>query len=115
MTIKEEEDAALDSLECLISERVEVTDALFTFAMSSLEEERKRRVRAINALVALGHIQDGYRYPVRGRKQPPLVPVQRAVSEPLSLECKPRNVTFAGATERPPLTSVQENFIVEAP
>jgi hypothetical protein len=56
MTIKEKKDAALDGLECLIPERAEVIDALFMFATSSPEEERKRRVRAINALVALGRI-----------------------------------------------------------
>ena len=55
--IKEEKDVTVDDATWdLIAERVEVIDALFTFAASSFEDERKRRVRAINALVALGRI-----------------------------------------------------------
>jgi Protein of unknown function (DUF3435) len=89
MTIKEEKDIDLVGSLDLIPERLEVIDALLTFVTSLPEEERKRRVRAINALVALGRIQDGYRYPVRRGKRPPLMPMQRVVPEPLSLECKP--------------------------
>lgn len=89
MAIKEEKDTSFLGSEGLMPKRLKVIDALFTFTTSSPEEDRKRRVRAINALVALGRIQDGYRYPVRRGKRPSLVPVRQAMPEPLSLECKP--------------------------
>jgi hypothetical protein len=43
MTIKEEKEMTLDAPECLIPERIGVTDALLTFATSS-GEDRKHRV-----------------------------------------------------------------------
>ncbi|KAJ9644078.1 hypothetical protein H2199_003946 [Coniosporium tulheliwenetii] len=61
----------------LLPERVRVIDALFTFATSSPEEERKRRVEAINALVALGHVQDGSRRPASRQKGLTLCPVPK--------------------------------------
>lgn len=69
LAIKEEKDVAIDDLKDLIPERVHVIDALFNFATSSPEEERKRRVEAINALVTPGHVQEGYRYPVCRQKR----------------------------------------------
>lgn len=111
MTIKEEEkDAALVGPEGLIPERVEVVDALFTFATSSPEEERKRRVRAINALVALGRIQDGYRYPVRREKRPPLMPVQRSGPQQLPLECKERQCFICFFNPKVPLDQRTKEF-----
>ncbi len=68
LQVKEEKDAVLDGRKHLLPKRVRVIDALFTFATSSPEEERKCRVEAINALVALGHVQEGYRRPVSRQK-----------------------------------------------
>ena len=110
VTIKEEKDAALNGPECLIPERVEVIDALFTFATSSPEEERKRRVRAINALVALGRIQDGYRYPVRRGKRGPLMPVKRAVPKAFSLECEPTQCCLCRGNRKASLDKRNRKF-----
>jgi hypothetical protein len=78
----------LAGLEHSIPERVDVIDALLTFATTSPGEERKHRVRAINALVTLGRIQDGYRYTVRRGKRRPLMPVKQNLPKPLPLECE---------------------------
>ncbi|KAJ9634908.1 hypothetical protein H2199_008772 [Coniosporium tulheliwenetii] len=88
LQVQEEKDAALDGRKHLLPERVRVIDALFTFAPSSPEEERERRVEAINALVALGHVQEGYRRPVSRQKRLTLSKVPK-LPDPLPLECKP--------------------------
>ncbi|OCK73115.1 hypothetical protein K432DRAFT_430744 [Lepidopterella palustris CBS 459.81] len=109
LTIKEEKDAAINNPKHLIPERARVIDALFTFATSSLEEERKRRVKAINALVALGHVQDGYYYPVRRQKRLPLSPVPK-LPNPLSLECKPTQCFLCLGNKKAPLGKRTREF-----
>lgn len=93
VTIMEQKDADLDVLDSSIAERVEAMNALLTITTSSSDEDRKpeeeieRRVRAINALIALGQKQDGHRHPVRRGKQMPVI--QQVTQEPSRQECKP--------------------------
>lgn len=108
--IKEEKDAALGGSDYLIPERAEVIDAFFTFVSSLPEEERKRRVRAINALVAFGCIQDGHRYLVRRGKRGSLTPVKRAVPKPLSLECKPTQCYLCRGNRKASLNKRNRKF-----
>ncbi|KAK3060831.1 hypothetical protein LTS18_007591, partial [Coniosporium uncinatum] len=56
-------DLATDTDKVLLPKRLRAIDALFAFATSSPEEERSRRVRVVDMLVALGQMQDGHQYP----------------------------------------------------
>jgi hypothetical protein len=57
-----EDIAALPSLS---PGRTRVMDALVTITPPELNEERSRRIEAIEAMVALGRVQDGHQFPVR--------------------------------------------------
>jgi len=81
-------DLATDTDKVLLPKRLRAIDALFAFATSSPEEERSRRVRVVDMLVALGQMQDGHQYPVRRRKRRVLAPIPPP-SDCISLECKP--------------------------
>ncbi|KAJ9646989.1 hypothetical protein H2199_001975 [Coniosporium tulheliwenetii] len=106
--VQEEKDVG-DERKHLLPERVRVIDALFTFATSSPEEERKHRVEAINALVALGHVQDGFRRPASRQKGLTLSPIPK-LPELLPIECKPTQCFLCLGNKKAPLQNRVREF-----
>lgn len=98
-TVKEEEDDKDDETPILLPERLAVLDSLFKIHHPSPQDERARRVAAIEAMMALGKLQDGHQYPVRhhGRK------VARSNLAPITQQeagvCKPRQCFFCVARQ----------------
>ena len=106
--------------EYIFAERVRVINALFTFAMSSPEEECKRRVEAINALTALCRLQEGQR---TYRPRPSASPIQlegnqtspsalkgQNLSDSLPIECRPTQYIFYISQETLPAASRLRSF-----
>ena len=54
-------------LSSLSFERTRVMNALITITPPEVNKERCRRIEAIEAMVALGRVQDGHQFPVRAR------------------------------------------------
>lgn len=57
----------VDDFSSLGTRRIRVLDALLIITPSTLDEGRRRRITAIEAIVALGQVQDGHQFPVRAR------------------------------------------------
>jgi hypothetical protein len=57
----------VDDFSSLSTGRIRVLDALLTITPSTLDEGRRRRITAIEAIIALGQVQDGHQFPVRAR------------------------------------------------
>jgi hypothetical protein len=96
--VKEEEDDEDGKIPTLLPERLAVLDALFKIHYPTPEDERARRVAVIEAMMALGKLEDGYQYPVRHRRTAATV---RVKPEPASQQeagvCKPRQCFFCVA------------------
>lgn len=94
---EEEEDDEDGKAPTLLPERLAVLDALFQIHYPTPEDERARRVAAIEAIIALGKLEDGHQYPVRHRRTAAI----RVKPEPLSEQeagvCKPRQCFFCVA------------------
>jgi len=104
----DEKDPTLKMQDCVLAERCQVIDSLFTFATSSPEEECRRRAKAINALKTLCNLQEGRRFRRRTHSastnkltqetlpaalQPP------SLSDSLPVECKPTQCIFCLGSE----------------
>jgi hypothetical protein len=78
-------------------ERLAVLDALFTIHYPTPENERARRVAAIEAMMDLGKLQNGHQYPVRHRRNEALKVKPEPTSQQEVGVCKPRQCFFCVA------------------
>lgn len=81
----------------LLPERVAVLDALFKIHHPTPKDERARRVAAIEAMMALGKLQDGHKYPVRHCRKEAIMVKPEPASEQEAGVCKPRQCFFCVA------------------
>jgi hypothetical protein len=109
--VKEKDDED-DEVPILLPERLAVLDALFRIHCPSPENERARRVAAIEAMMALGKLQDGHQYLVRHRRRE----AATAKLEPVTVQapgvCKPRQCFFCVArltTMNPTAKAIRRN------
>ena len=100
------EQEALQAEEYVFVERVQAIDALFTFATLSPEEECQRRIRAINALIALCKKQESQGF--RRRKADIKIKEEQTslsdspphrLSETLPIQCKATQCIFCLGNE----------------
>jgi hypothetical protein len=83
----QDNDGDVDEASSLSSERLHVLDTLLTITPPAADKERSRRIAAIEAMITLGRLRDGHRYPVRA------VEVGRRSTErstPPTMACKPK-------------------------
>lgn len=94
-------------------ERIWVIQALFTFAISCLEEECRRRVEAINALTALCRLQEARR-PRRIRLKRDVKPLSvldpPGLPDSIPIECKATQCIFCLGEERLPAVTRLKSF-----
>ena len=110
------EEETVQTEEYAFMERNRVIQALFTFATSSLEEECRRRVEAINALTALCRLQEARR-PRRPkssasdiRLDPPSVLDPQSLSDSIPIECKSTQCIFCLGEEGLPAVTRLKSF-----
>lgn len=112
----DEKDPTLKMHDCVVAERCQVIDSLFTFATSSPEEECRRRAKAINALKNLCNLQEGRRFRRRthsastNKLTPETLPAALqppSLSDSLPVECNPTQCIFCleGPSAEPRLKS----------
>ena len=94
--VKKEDDED-DKIPTLLPERLAVLDALFKIRFATAEDERARRVAAIEAMIALGKLQDGHQYPVRYRRSGTAMTKPSPVSQQEVGVCKPKQCFFCVA------------------
>ena len=94
-----EEDNEDDPLPILVPERLAVLDALFKIRYHNPEDERARRVAAIEAMIAIGKVQDGHQYPVRRRRTKAAMVRPERVTQQAPGVCKPRQCFFCVARQ----------------
>ena len=96
------EQKALQAAEYVFLERIQAIDALFTFATSSIEEESRRRVTAIHALIVLCRKQEnqGFRRPkVNAEEKQTSVSPPINLSKTLPMECEATQCIFCLGNE----------------
>lgn len=118
LPVVEEETVQVE--EYAFMERNRVIQALFTFATSSLEEECRRRVEAINALTALCRLQEARRprcpkpstsdSRLKRDAKPPSALDPPILSDSIPIECKSTQCIFCLGEEGLPAVTRLKSF-----